>query len=90
MLYIKRLLLLTICIITFGSATESVYLDYSLESITPQEILERQVDKNDNGFGLDTSVESYQPIIKTNKVKTNSGILEVKGYRSYSSKSAYY
>lgn len=87
---IKHLSLLAICVILFGSATESQYLAYSIENLNSQELLERNLERVDTGFKVNTEIESINP---SSINRTNNDAQDVfyhKGQRSYSNKSAYY
>ena len=86
----KHLLLLAICVVTLGSASESQFLDYSLESLDAQEILDRQSDRNDKGFQLETEINSFHSNTDEIKELKEAADFYRKGRRSYSRKSAYY
>ena len=86
----KHLLLLAICVVTLGSASESQFLDYSLESLDAQEILDRQSDRNDKGFQLETEINSFHSNTDEIKELKEAADFNRKGHRSYSRKSAYY
>lgn len=87
---IKYLSLLVTCIIVFGSATESQYLDYSIEQLDDQELIDRHIERLDSGFQINTEIES----INLSSIYRNSNDapseLYQKGQLSYSRKSAYY
>jgi len=85
MYYTKRLILLTICVVTLGSATESQYLDYAIESLDYKEIQVRQIEKNDTGFQMETEIEVYHPELNSSKHDFSN-----RSHKSYARKSAYY
>lgn len=87
---IKHLTLLAICIIIFGSATESQYLDYSVEELNDLELYDRHIERLDSGFQIKTEIESLNPSFINRSHNDAQDVLYQKGQRSYARKSAYY
>lgn len=83
-----RLSLLAICLVFCGASKESIYLEYSIERLNPQEILDRQMQKSDQGYPLGINVRSIHPeeIIKS----TEDNHPYTKGQRAYSQKNTLY
>lgn len=90
MILIKHFTLLAICVIVFGSATESQYLEYSIENLDDQELLDRHIERLDAGFQIKTEIESLKPSSINRNNSDAQNILYQKGQISYSRKSAYY
>jgi len=86
----KHLLLLAICVVTLGSASESIYLSYAIESLDEQELLDRQIDRNDKGFKIETEIESFHLNFDEAEANSNPIDFHLKSHQSYARKSAYY
>lgn len=87
----KHLLLLAICVITLGSASESQYLSYAIESLDDQELIDRQIDRNDKGFQVETAIESFHLNNDVDdETMSSMNDFKLKGNKSYARKSAYY
>lgn len=88
MYFTKRLLLLTICIVTFGSAKKSQFLEYSIDTPSVEESIDRLIQKENQGFNVEIEVSPFHPKSPDQYQQAND--LNSKSHRSYCRKSAYY
>lgn len=88
MFYTKRLLLLAICVISFGSASDSQYLAYSIDNPSTEEFFDRHIQKEDQGFNIESEISPSHPKPLEQLIEVND--MSIKSYRSYTAKSAYY
>lgn len=85
---LTRLTILAFCIMFCGSAKESIYLEYSIENLTTEKLLDRQIQKSETGFPLDIHLNSTHSKTEIKSLSNNQ--LYTKGQKSYSQKNTLY